>query len=182
MRQAVNKRKETLARKKQKQADDKTDTTPTPQPESAPPTAPMSLSAEPRESILPPPPPRRRGSRAEHEPAKHKRRSISPPQQHPYMNQPPNLPDDHPLMNYNHPLHGFHDPYQYGPVVFKFPSDAPPPPPPNPFLDHGYVDTHPRLPFSASGASSLVEPDRLAREREREQRERQRDRGFEWLG
>lgn len=203
MRQAVNKRKETLARKKQKQADDKTDTTPTPQPESTP------MSAEPRElttPVLPPP----AGTtpvpgRAESVVAKRSMSPNIPQMQIPQLHQPQQFVHhgydeqgggmampSHPSLSGGpsmlvglpaHARHPYHDlpDYRTLPPQHSAGHQIPPsavagPSTHNPFLDNGYVDTHPRLPFTAS---AVAEIERIAREREREHRE---GRGHGWGG
>lgn len=160
MRQAVNKRKETLARKKQNQADKSvtgTSLTPTPQPESAPassthnhthiqggPITPILHQPGPSDNLAP--------------------IALPPPHQ---QNQPPH--------GYGNNMHmmGGHDGHPGGGMVLPPPSsmtaaptpymmDGPAYPPlrreparQNPFLDHGYADRGPRLPFLPNGPEDM---------------------------
>lgn len=156
MRQAVNKRKETLARKKQKVSDDKT-TTPTPQPESAPPSAhsqditttppslpPLGLPALP-EAIAPIPLPPQQQQQPPHgyegmlhNPFKHDDgrapgRSVVLPPAHTLTGPGPMAPQH------------FHEQQEYRPQPPPLPRE---PVSQNPFLDNGYAGLYPRLPFS----------------------------------
>lgn len=167
MRQAVNKRKETLARKKQKQTDDKT--TPTPTPESVPPEDRPRVPSNPSSTHPGPsvmheaggnfPPSSQQphqhpnhhgmggvlhlvGGHDAHPPvAPHGSAHLSMPPQHQAMSRPPVYEGE-----YRHPPH--HRPMMH-------PGYAEPPPPlshstgeRNPFLDNGYADLNARLPFS----------------------------------
>lgn len=161
MRQAVNKRKETLARKKQKQTDDKT--TPTPTPESMPPEERPRVPSNP---VLPPPSastlheaggPIPRASQQQiphgmggvlhlvgghdaHPPVSHGSvvlpAPLSLPPQQQAMPGPPVYDNE-----YRSPHHS---------LVQGYPDSAAAPAPAerNPFLDNGYADLHARLPFS----------------------------------
>lgn len=164
MRQAVNKRKETLARKKQSQADKSVpgaSVTPTPQPEPTPTSlsqAQMQTQSGPVTSILHQP-----GSSELPTPV-----ALPPQQQQQHQqSQPP-----HSYGNSMHLMSG-HDAHPTGGVVLPPPSamtagsmshiiDGPVYPPrrrdqarQNPFLDHGYADRGPRLPFLPNGPEEM---------------------------
>lgn len=156
MRQAVNKRKETLARKKQTQVDKSVtgaSVTPTPQPESAPhsathggPVTPILLQPGFAETSTP--------------------TALPPPPHHQHQQQQQNQPHHGGYGGSMHLIGGGHDGHHpAGGLVLPPPSammphmmDGPPAYPPqplprreparqNPFLDHGYADRGPRLPF-----------------------------------
>lgn len=152
MRQAVNKRKETLARKKQSQADKSVtgaSVTPTPQPESAPPSSTQGPQGGSGTPIL---------------------HQLGPSENPTPMALPPPQLQPHGYGNNMH-LMGGHDGRG---VVLPPPSamtagsmahmmDGPVYPPPprheparqNPFLDHGYADRGPRLPFLPNGPEDM---------------------------
>lgn len=158
MRQAVNKRKETLARKKQKQTDDKT-TTPTPTPESMPPEDRPRIPSTP---ALPPP-----NSSTLHEggatipmssqqqPPPHGLGGVlhlvGGHEAHPPVGPGSMLPGPHSLPPQQQASHGppiyDHD-YRPPPRSLNNYPDSAPSTERNPFLDNGYADLHARLPFS----------------------------------
>lgn len=174
MRQAVNKRKETLARKKQSQADKSvpgSSVTPTPQPESAPPPSaqgPVPIQGTPVTPILH----HQQGSNELPTPI-----GLPPPQHHHHHHGQPPPPHGYMHMMSGGPHdNGGHHPG--GGVVLPPPSamaagsmaphmmDGPPTYPPphgprreparqNPFLDHGYADRGPRLPFFPNGPEDM---------------------------
>lgn len=176
MRQAVNKRKETLARKKQKQTDDKT--TPTPTPESMPPEERPHL---PSNSALPHPAASCTLYEAGGTMSMASQQQPLPPH-HQQQQQPP-----HGMGGVLHLVggHDAHPPIAHGSAMLPVPLSMPPqqqampglptvydneyrphghqslvhgyhpdsaPPSQaaerNPFLDNGYADLHARLPFS----------------------------------
>lgn len=159
MRQAVNKRKETLARKKQSQADKSVpgaSVTPTPQPEPNPAASAQAQAQAQNGSATPLlPPPASSGLSETTGPV-----SIPPSQRQ-------HSQTSHAFGGGLH-LVGSHDSHSTGGVVLPPPSamtagplqqvDGPTyaparrePARQNPFLDNGYADRRPRLPFLPNG-------------------------------
>lgn len=168
MRQAVNKRKETLARKKQKQSDEKNPTktsTPTPQPEMPP-----SQSRTPVTASAPSlPHPAAGGGSAQPSPVDMGSNKNLPPQQERHRdfggilmsgdyNGPPALPG------------GIRAPSQAGPLqqqqhddgrqVLGYMPDGPPPPPPHMPLPGGIWEAHARS-YANGGGREELNGDRL---------------------